>query len=344
MNPDLDWLLLSMLILYQGVSSTLERQPQHGTIRHGDLEVPNYLARLPNTHFTPTPQYQANVVPYKHVTEDLPSPTHTYSHTYDSFNKGPSVQPYNSFNKGPSVQPFNSFNKGSSVQQYNSFKNGPSDRPTIEKINWAQYSRLRGIQAMNREYKTAVSPSIQVLDGASQMITNVKGVGLVVKSDDQQKMMKWKTGNRNQLMGNHKLKQKDNNHQNYNNIINFQKEKYMPRQTYEVYKNNLRGTSNMHTNVRQATDYSMYRDHGGHIKQFVNISPNVRVSTNNRVIMNQIRGNVGEEEHHMLQLDDKNTRPSHKYMPSTGQRLVTLIPRTNRGKEGQRQNSLVWNR
>ena len=193
---NLDWLLLTMLILYQGnykplwvhwsfpsqgVSSTRERQLQHGTIRHGDLEVPNYLARLPNTHFTPTPHYHANVVPYKHVTEDLPSPTYTYNPPYNSYKKGPSVQQYNSFKKSPSVQPYNSFNKGPYVQPYNSFKKSTSDRPTIEKINWAQYSRLKSIQAMNQEYKTAVSPSIQVLDGASQMITNVKGVGLVVK-------------------------------------------------------------------------------------------------------------------------------------------------------------------
>ena len=52
---------ISMTVL--GANSRLQRQTNQLTIRHGNLEVPNYLARLPHgfTRYTNTPQYQANV-------------------------------------------------------------------------------------------------------------------------------------------------------------------------------------------------------------------------------------------------------------------------------------------
>ena len=129
------------------------------TIRHGNLEVPNILARLPERYTWPSYQQPQET---KHT------------ETPQKEREAPA--------------------RRSPVQHHGHNKHKKYNQPTIEKIDWAQYSRLRNIEQINKstnkEYRTAFSPSIHVMDGEDQMVTRVQGVGLVVKNSNRNRYKK----------------------------------------------------------------------------------------------------------------------------------------------------------
>jgi hypothetical protein len=255
--------------------------------------VPNLLARLPQRYNWP--QYQASGETEKKIYQNE---RHKIS---------------------PTKRPTSLYKTKS---RYNMNTN---NRPTIEKINWAQYARLRNIQQLKHSHKTAFSPSIQVIDGEDQMITNVKGVGLVMKNS--------RRNNRvivNQLREYEGTEETDKHYwqSGYDD---------KPRQSmYETNKNNIRQTNNYQPSQ---TNYSNL--HKLSIKEeSMNNRPyssTKGLTHPNSVIKNQIRGSMGYHEKDNIRQQTTPTNPRWKYRstPSPEHRLVTWLPKLQGKRKGQ---------
>ena len=204
-----------------------------------------------------------------------------------------------------------------------------NNKPTIEKINWAQYSRLRNIQQLNQSpkhsHKTAFSPTIQVLDGEDQMITNVKGVGLVVKNSRVN--MHQGRNNRviiNQLRENEGMEEKDNKYWQRGD---------KPRQTH---KNTLMQThiyQPLQTNYFDRTKLST-KEENNYSKAS---STTKGLPNHNSVIMNQIKGNMAypKKDNKRRQSPPNNPRWRYRSTPSPTHRLVTWLPKLQGKRSGQ---------
>jgi hypothetical protein len=199
-----------------------------------------------------------------------------------------------------------------------------NNKPTIEKINWAQYSRLRNIQQLKHSHKTAFSPTIQVLDGEDQMITNVKGVGLVVKN-----RLNMHQGGNNRVISN-QLRE-------YEGIgetdTNYWQRADKQRQTHN---NNL-----MQTHKYQPLQMNYFDPHKLSTKEENNYSKasstTKGLTNHNGVIMNQIRGNMGypKKDNKRRQSPPYNPRWKYRSTPSPAHRLVTWLPKLQGKRSGQ---------
>ena len=279
------------------ITCASSRQAKQLTIRHGNLEVPNLLARLPQRYNWP--QYQASGDTEKKIYQ----------------NKRYKISPTK---RTPSL-----------YKTKNRYNMNTNNKLTIEKINWAQYSRLRNIQQLNQSpkhsHKTAFSPTIQVLDGEDQMITNVKGVGLVVKNS---RVNMHQGGNNrviiNQLRENEGMEEKDN--------IYWQKGE-KPRQTH---KNNLMQThkyQTLQTNYFDPSKLSTKEENN-----YSKASSTTKGLPNHiSVIKNQIKGTMGypKKDNKRRQSLPNNPRWKYRSTPSPTQRLVTWLPKLQeKGKKG----------
>ena len=268
--------LLIILIIIQGAEARNSRQL---TIRHGNLEVPNLLARLPHRYTWPDHQAKGNTETKINQKARIKiTPTKRLSTPYKSYHK------HKTHNK-----------------------------PTIEKINWAQYSRMRNLQHINQSpnhsHKTAFSPSIHVMDGDNQMITRVNGVGLVIKN----KKGNMERGNNrlivNQMRGN-TVRGTEND--------NWQKPKTIPWQSYNYQQEEVLSNS-VNYKPKHVDDYNLNRVDKG---QMIDKSMKRK---NNGVIMNNIRGyNTNNKNQHQQVLQGYQRRRS---TPGPKQRLVTWLPK-----------------
>ena len=106
------------------------------------------------------------------------------------------LNPFDNFFIDYSIQPF-AKTIVAPYRQYHPKKMSSSvtfpNKAVIEKMDWDRYSHLKSLQGIhhipNKTYKTAYSPSIEVLDTRDQTIRSVNGVGIVVKSDKEK--TKW---------------------------------------------------------------------------------------------------------------------------------------------------------
>merc|ERR1711892_163915 len=270
--------LLCLLILggYKGAEARNSRQL---TIRHGNLEVPNLLARLPHRYTWPDHQAKGNTETKINQKARIKiTPTKRLSTPYKSYHK------HKTHNK-----------------------------PTIEKINWAQYSRMRNLQHINQSpnhsHKTAFSPSIHVMDGDNQMITRVNGVGLVIKN----KKGNMERGNNRQIVN-----QMRGNTVRGTENDNWQKPKKTPWQSYNYQQQEVLSDS-VHHRPQQVDDDKLNRVDKGQV-----IDKSI-TRKNNGVIMNNIRGyNYNNKNQHQQVLQGYQRWRS---TPGPGQRLVTWLPK-----------------
>ena len=185
-------MIISFIIKF---SEVLSWQKHPLTIRHGNLEVPNILAKLPESFSRPS-HHRLYEERHQKVKTTPTKRAPNWHHNRKNWPFGKTQQSrYKEFYPKETTALSTTRSPRLDISAVN--------QPTIEKIDWAQYSRMRAIEQINKspnkEYKTAFSPSIHVMDGDDQMVTRVQGVGLVVKKKNRNRYEGKKMGHRSMI-------------------------------------------------------------------------------------------------------------------------------------------------